>query len=198
MRDRTKEPLHLEGHTVVVDEMAPAYFSYVIQWRNDKTLNRYINQPTVLTMESQRKWYEEYYLRDDTQGMVIISDKKTRTPFATHGWTDYDTEKKQCISGRLLLSDSRYALNIVDGVLTLADYLYKFVNKMYSHVVKDNERSLRWDYMLGFQQHAGKIEYPDKILVNGMELYELYRDIDMYKEAKSKLPNTIRRLISLD
>ena len=144
LRDKRKEPLRLEGSTVMLDEIRPEYFPYVIMWRNDKNLNRYINQPEELTPEKELNWYENIYLNDNTQGFMIMTDKESMKPFATLGWTDYDPVKRQCIRGRLMLCDSCYALKLMEGTLILSDYLYEFVDVIYSHISTSNKRSLRW------------------------------------------------------
>lgn len=103
LRGENFAPLRLEGKHVILDEISPKYFHYVIEWRNNPTLNRYLNQPFKLTMELEKKWYEEVYLKDATQDFFIMVDKKTGTPFATIGNTDIDLKNKVCINGRLLL-----------------------------------------------------------------------------------------------
>ena len=67
-----REKIKLEGKLVTLEEIEPKFFPYVIKWRNDPKLNRYLNQPFVLTEELERKWYEEKYLPDDTQGFLIV------------------------------------------------------------------------------------------------------------------------------
>ena len=80
--------LHIEGKSVIIDEIKPEFFPHVILWRNDKNLNRYLNQPYELTLEKEKDWYENIYLKDKTQGFVIMTDKENLTPFATMGWTE--------------------------------------------------------------------------------------------------------------
>ncbi len=151
LRDKRKEPLRLEGSTVMLDEIRPEYFPYVIMWRNDKNLNRYINQPEELTPEKELHWYGNIYLNDNTQGFMVRTDKKSMTPFATIGWTNYEPAKRQCIRGRLMLSNPCYALKLIEGSLIFSDYLYEFVDVIYAHISTSNKKSLQWNSLMGFE-----------------------------------------------
>ena len=66
--------VRIEGKFVILDELQPKYFKYIIKWRNDPELTRYLNQPFKLTMELQTKWYEEKYLNDKSQGLFVMID----------------------------------------------------------------------------------------------------------------------------
>ena len=193
MKDR--KPLRLEGKFVILEEISPKYFSYVVEWRNNPELNKYLNQNFELTIELEKKWYEEVYLKDSTQGLFILLDKNNGTPFATQGWTNMDTEKRICISGRLLLGNPRYARHpgFIEGVLRVSDYLLEFADVMYTHIVKDNTKGIHHAMTCGFKPNEGKIQYPQEIFVNGMELTEYYCTKEMHEKARDKLLKVLLR-----
>ena len=60
----------LEGKFVRLEEISPKYFSKVIEWRNNPENNKFLNQPFKLTMELQKKWYEEKYLNEGFYGYI--------------------------------------------------------------------------------------------------------------------------------
>ncbi len=188
-RDKLKNPLQLEGKTVILEEISQKYFPYVIEWRNNPDLNKYLNQPFKLTMELEKKWYEEKYLPDDTQGMLIVIDKKTATPIGTQGWGNMDFENKICTGERLILGDRNFqgAPSFLESFFTIGDYLYKFVNVMYGHVVKQNKHTLNLDIMVGWQLNKGNVQFPKNLFVNGMEQLELYRSKEMFLAAKQRI-----------
>ena len=197
MRNKESDYLILNGISVILDEIKPKYFPYVIQWRNDKELNRYLNQPYVLTMENQTKWYEEKYLKDDTQGFMIMVDKETGIPFATLGWTDMDKEHRECILGRLLLGNPSFnnSPSFLEAFFLLGDYLYKFVDIMYIHVGVENRKALRLNKKFGFVPNDGIIRYPHELHVNGDESrkqIELYRTKEAYQAIRKKLFEDIK------
>lgn len=188
MRDKKKEPLRLEGKTVILEEIAPKYFPYVVEWRNNPELNKYLNQPFVLTEEKERDWYENIYLNDDTQGLMILIDRETGTPFGTSGWTHMDLAKKQCIAGRSLIGnlEFRSSLPSVECGVILSDYLYSFVDTMYCHVVTENRKVIALNKHGGYAISTADIKYPEECLVNEMTLTELFRTKEMYKRANKK------------
>ena len=186
MRDKEKNPLHLEGKTVILEELTPKYFPYIIEWRNNPNIGKWFNYQTVLTMESEKKWYEEVYLPDEKQVLMIRLDKKNMTPFAASGWVDMDLQKKQCIGARLMLGNPDYGRHpaFLEADFILGDYIYEIVDIMYCHVIKNNRRALRHNKTLGYILNDKNIQYPEETFVNGHELYELYRTKDMYLNVR--------------
>ena len=188
-RDKLKNPLRLEGRAVILDEIQPKYFPYVIEWRNNPKLNRFLNQPFELTMELETNWYEKKFLHDNTQGFMVMIDKETMIPFGTIGWTDFDSAKRRLISGRLILGNSHYAHQpaFLESSIVLDDYLYNFVDIQYCHVVKENRKALHFDTFRGFAENKGEIQYPHELFVNGMEQIEFYRTKEMYLEMRKNI-----------
>ncbi|AME03132.1 GNAT family N-acetyltransferase [Selenomonas sp. oral taxon 136] len=169
---------HLNGSMTKLREVTPAYFPYIISWRNDPANNRYLNQPYRLDMEKQRAWYE-HYMADDTQGLLVVVDKEYDTPFATMGWTAYDAERHRCITGRLLVGDRRYrgSAHFAEATLLFADYVYDTlgVDVCYAHIVRENAASLRYHEKYGFHPNEGEMQFPEERIVNGMEQVEYLR-----------------------
>ena len=170
--------IRLDGQSVYLAEAVEAYFPYIIAWRNDPENNRYLNQPFLLTMEKQCVWYE-YYCTDPTQGLLIVVDKETDTPFATMGWTDYDSERRRCITGRLLVGDRRYrgSLLFAEASFLFAGYMYSAfdVDTCYAHIVHENIASIRYHEKYGFHRNDGVVQFPDELIVNGMRQGEYVR-----------------------
>ncbi len=185
--------MRLLGNFALLEEIEPKHFSYVIAWRNDKKLNKYLNQPFVLTLESQQNWYENIYLKDHNQKFMIMIDKETNLPFGTIGLTDLDRENKVCIMGRLLLGNTDYAQHPAfwEAVFIFSDYTYTLADIDYIHVVKENRNALRLNKILGFIPNESEIKYPDELFVNGMEQIELYRTKEMYLKMREKLFNVL-------
>lgn len=177
--------LRLNGKYVYLEEVQPKYFPYIIEWRNNPENNRFLNQPFKLTIELQTKWYEEKYLMDMTQGLFVALDKKNDVPFATIGWTDYNSDKKICIAGRLLVGNLLYrgSLEWKNAVKLANDYLYYIlgVETVYAHIVKENTASIKWHEKWGYSINE-RFKFPKEKVVNDMEQIEYYRTYDMYKQ----------------
>lgn len=182
--------LVLEGKFVRMVEITPEYFDYVIEWRNDPEKNKFLNCPEKLTFEKQSKWYNEKYLKDDTQGMLICINKRDNVPFGTYGWTDLDREKRQCILGRLMLGDVKYGRSpaFFEFMFLISDYLYEMVDVMYTHTSPYNQHSLNYGKLMGFirgdQEHA---QYPHELYVQGNKQrpqIEFYRTKSMYLDIR--------------
>ncbi len=186
MRDKRKRPLRLEGKTVILEEIAPKYFSYVVEWRNNPALNKYLNQPFVLTEEKERDWYESVYLKDDTQGLMIMVDKEHGIAFGTCGWTNMNLKEKRCIGGRIIRGDDSYkgSSAFYESFFVLADYLYNCVDIMYAHVVKENIPSLRLHERIGYIRCLYGFQYPEERFINGMEQVEFRRDKTNYAKCR--------------
>ena len=185
---------HLNGSMTKLREVTPAYFPYIISWRNDPANNRYLNQPFHLNMEKQRAWYE-HYMADITQGLLVVVDKENDTPFATMGWTDHDVERHRCITGRLLVGDRRYrgSAHFAEATLLFADYVYDTlgVDICYAHIVRENAASLRYHEKYGFHQNEGEMQFPEERIVNGMEQVEYLRRREDWRGVRETAVNRI-------
>ena len=197
MRNKQKDIIRLEGISVILDEIQPKYFPYVIKWRNDKELNKFLNQPVDLTMESQTKWYEEKYLKDDAQGFMVMVDKRTDIPFGTIGWTELDKKKRICIMGRLILGNSDYKNSpaFLESFFVLSDYIYSFVDTVYIQLDPNNKKACRLNKRFGFVPNEGIIQYPHALIVESepdRKQIEHYRTKEMYQVVRKKLFEDIK------
>lgn len=177
-----KKNIILEGNHVYLEEICPKYFTKVIEWRNNPEFNKFLNQPYKLTVELQDKWYDQY-LQDDTQGLLVLIDKKNNIPFGTMGWTNLDRVQKICITGRLLIGNLEYrgSSYFKEAAKIFNDFLYKECNVeiMYAHVVEDNIASIKWHKKWGYCINSN-FKYPEEMIVNGMKQIEFYRSFDDY------------------
>ena len=181
----------VEGKFVRLEEICPKYFSKVVEWRNNPENNKFLNQPFKLTMELEKKWYEEKYLNDMTQGLFIMIDKKNNKPFGTIGWTDYDKEKNICIAGRALVGDYEYrgSKEMTEAYLLFQDYIYENmqVKTAYIHVVDENVKVISLNKKWGYLPNKGVICFPNELLVNGMKQTEYCRTYEQYQKARKKI-----------
>lgn len=203
MRNKQKEPLKLVGRGVVLEEIRPEYFEPVIRWRNDPGLNHFLNQPESLTMEMETSWYENCYLPDDTQGFLVMVDKKSGVPFGTIGWTDMDIQRRQCVGGRLLLGNPAYRNSgqFMESFFVFGDYLYQFVDCLYGHVGVKNRRAIYLNKMLGYHPNEGTIEYPEELYVKGdhsRPQTEYMRTREEYEQMKARLLPTLSAILYED
>jgi len=170
--------IRIEGKYVIVEEVQPKHFEKIIEWRNNPEFNKYLNQPYKLTMELQKKWYERY-LNDPSQGLFVVIDKKTNKPFATMGYTDYDSKEKALISGRLLVGEIEYRGSVEwqEATQIVFDYYYRIlgVKIIYAHIVRENIASIKWHEKHGFSLNITKVQYPLELQVNGMVQSEYIR-----------------------
>lgn len=188
----------IDGKFVRLEEIQPRHFADVIKWRNDPELNKFLNQPFKLTLEKQTKWYEEIYLKDDTQGMFIMVDKANNKAFATIGWTDYMPHENIVIAGRVLVGEYKYSASkeLIEGYLLLYDYLYEIygVKVVYSHVVNDNKKVVSLLQRFGFSKNIDCVRFPTELIVNGMYQTEYAMIFEKYIPVREKIKNIINSL----
>ncbi len=186
-----RENIILEGRFVRLEEICPKYFAKVIEWRNNPENNKFLNQPFKLTMEIEQKWYNEKYLKDGTQGLFVLIDKKNDMPFGTLGYTDYNEKEKICISGRVLVGDINYRgrKEFLEATILYNDYLYHRLNVkiVYAHIVVDNKDSISWSKNWGFRLNISTIKFPEELIVNGKKQNEYIRTLNDYITIKDKI-----------
>ena len=189
--------IQCEGRMVYLASLEEQYFPYIIDWRNIPENNRFLNLPFVLTMEKQQAWYETY-LTDATQGLLIVVDKENDTPFATMGWTDYDSAARICITGRLLVGERCYRGSslFAEATLIFADYVYATlgVDTCYAHIVCENVASIRYHEKYGFHQNEEMAHFPNELVVNGMEQVEYIRSKDDWTAVRQTVEQRLSEL----
>ena len=188
-----REKIHLEGKLITMEEIEPKFFPCVVEWRNDPTLNRFLNQNFILTMEKEQSWYENIYLPDDTQGFLIGIDRESKKPFGTLGWTDLNLSTRRCILGRLVVAEmNEYPMQAFEMEFLLGEYLYQFTDEHFCHVVKENRRAIKFDKFTGFVENDGEIQYPEETRINGMELIEFKRSRDQFETARENFYKVVK------
>ena len=188
--------IKLIGDIVILEEVSPKYFDYIIRWRNDEENNRFLNQPFSLNLERQKQWYH-HYTQDNTQGLLIMIDKQSHEPFGTVGWTNLDLNLKRGISGRLLVGNHKYnaSKQLIEGMILHSDYMHEALGleEIYVHVVKENKKTISFNKKLGYQENLNECKYPKELFVNGMNQIELFRKKNDYYIARNKILKLIRK-----
>lgn len=192
MRDKETNPVRIEGLCVVLEEIRPEYFDDVIRWRNDPKLNKYINQPFKLTRENEMAWYREHYLQEESQGLFMVLDKKTGKVFGTNGFTHYDSQRHQCVWGRLMAGEVEYQGSpyLIEGILRALEYMFYTLdcNRVYCHMAAANLASKRICERFGFAEHEGLAEYPELLTACGdNSMYELLATREAFAQAREKM-----------
>ncbi len=132
----------IRGHKCKLVEIEEKYFVDVINWRNTPSINKYLNQSFKLTLELQRKWYENY-LKDGTQILYIILDENDN-PVGTTGYTNIDYINRCAVGGRLIIDDKYRGTEItLYYTVALAKEAYKYFDYIYCHIVSDNVKAIR-------------------------------------------------------
>lgn len=190
-----KRNIELTGRFVILKEIQPEFFKYIIEWRNNPELNKFLNQPFKLTMELEKQWYEEKYLNDMTQGLFVLIDKKNNVPFGTLGYTDYNSKEKICVGGRALIGNSNYigGKEFNEAVILLNDFLYNDLNVevIYGHIAINNKKIISWNKKMGFIKNLNNIRFENELNVNGIKQEEWYRTKSGYEKARMKIVNLL-------
>jgi len=186
----SRKKIHLQGNMVAMKEMDEGDFDQIIQWRNDPEINRYLNQPYVLTYQMQEKWYCEKYIPSDDI-LLIFMEKTTGIKFGTVGTYDLSEKHRCTVTGRLIVGERQFrgSPELLEGMLLFYDFLFyeMSLHKLYCHVVKDNKRAMLFNRRFGFVENTEEIIYPHHCEVNNMKLVEMVCDLKNYERKKIEL-----------
>lgn len=176
------------GKSVLLEEVNPQYFDFIIKWRNDEILNKYLNQPYKLDQKKQQIWYENY-LRDQSQSLMVIIDKNRHLPIGTIGFTNLIINNS-CIEGRRLIGEREYlgSLQSKEAVILFHDYLFQqfALRYIFCHIVKNNFYSIRSHKRFGYIENINPV-YTEELYCNGMEQTEFILSKErFYKLHKNK------------
>lgn len=159
----------IEAYKCKLVEVEEKYFENIISWRNDPSINKYLNQPFKLTFKLQKKWYDNY-IKDDTQMLYVIINENEE-PVGTVGYTNIDYIGRTAVTGRFILDHKYRGTDIIlNYSVALAEEAYKNFDYIYSHIIADNVRAIRTNIKNGARLNNNP-KYPelcsnDKYIMN--------------------------------
>ena len=190
---------NLVGKKTLLTEFEPKFFEYVVRWRNDEELNKYLNQPFKLTLELEKKWYEEKYFGDSSQMLYVMLDRANNKPFATMGYTDYDADAKICISARLIAGEREYqgSVHLIEGLFLFFDCVYNRLNveTIYSHVVRENIMSLRLQKRFGLIENIAPPVFPEYLKASKFPMVEIIGTRERFEKSRKKIEQFLSEVI---
>jgi len=186
------------GRKVILTEIEPKFFEPLIKWRNDTELNKYLNQPFVLTLDSEKIWYEQKYLNDSTQMLYIMLDKENEKPFGTMGYVNYDEKEKICISARLIAGKREHqgSVHLIEGLYLFFKHLYEDlkIQTIFSYVVKENIQSLRLQKRFGLFENPNPPKFPERLKDNALPMVEIVGTPETFKKSVVKVEQFLNSL----
>jgi [ribosomal protein S5]-alanine N-acetyltransferase len=193
-----RKNIALLGTSVTLRGINESDFERMVAWRNDPEINRYLNQPFVLTMDSQTQWYRQKYLPTGDLLFVFV-ENRTGTRIGTLGLNDYDPDRRIGISGRLLIGDKRYrgSFEMLEGNLLFYDFLFDVLQllQVYCHIVPGNTKAIALDTRLGFVPHRDEV-FPEHCHAGAVELMEMVNTPDSYARKKQELRPMIEHFLA--
>ena len=181
----------LDGVNIRLEEVEPKHFQDIIAWRNDPKLNEYLNQPFKLTLEMQERWYQDY-LADETQTLFVLYNKVKSNYAGTYGITNYNSTKRQLVTGRLIVADNSLRGLLYEMEVVFSDYLYQRADTFYSHIMEANTKALRWNEAMGYRPNTGAAVFPELLEIRPEPMVESLRTREDYLKIRPKLARFIR------
>ncbi len=183
----------IEAYKCKLVEIEEKYFESIISWRNDPSINKYLNQPFKLTLELQRKWYENY-IKDDTQILYVILNENDEA-VGTTGYTNIDYFGRTAVTGRFIIDHNYRSTDIIlNYSVALAEEAYKNFDYIYSHIIVDNVRAIRTNIKNGARLNDNP-KYPE-LCTNDKFIMNEYVSIkeDFYNSSNYKLYLKLREI----
>lgn len=125
----------------------------IIKWRNDPDLNEFLFSDNVITLESHRKWFEDYkQLGNRKEFLIFVRD--IYKPIGTVGLSLIDKHNKKAEYGIIIGEKEYMGKGYAKEASTLIlSYAFNdlLLNKIYLRVFEDNYRATKMYESIGFK-----------------------------------------------
>ena len=138
----------IEGEKVFLREMEIADSDYVVKWRSDNEILKWMKKQDKITLNSHKQWFSSPKLdRVD----YIICDQNTKKPIGTLNFTNIDGQVAE--AGKMLGDKAYWGGGYAKEAFSLwIDFGFKFLKleKIYIHTREDNVGNIILNQKLGF------------------------------------------------
>lgn len=171
------QDLVLEGYGVKLKRLTHDKIELLRQWRNDPKIQQYMIYRETITPEMQERWFQK--INNDNNFYFIIEYEGNEVGCVNI--KDVDYEKKCGETGTFIYDFNLHHTGVsYKAAMCLRDFAFDVLklDMVYSHVLKNNLRSIRFLTKMGtvLQEEHIDDDYAKYILTQ-----------EAYKSAKSRL-----------
>jgi UDP-4-amino-4,6-dideoxy-N-acetyl-beta-L-altrosamine N-acetyltransferase len=143
----------IEGERINLLELKEEDNPLIVKWRNKDEVRRNLLSHSILTLESQQIWFEDYQ-KDDTDQTFIIFVKEDEEKIGTVSLNDIDMEKKDSEYG-IMIGEQKYLGKGYAKEATIMILKYAFehllLNRVTLKVLDNNLPAIKLYDKLGFK-----------------------------------------------
>jgi UDP-4-amino-4,6-dideoxy-N-acetyl-beta-L-altrosamine N-acetyltransferase len=145
----------IEGHSVLLAEIAAHDLETVRQWRNDPSISRFMLTQQEITQPQQQAWFNKIRQATD-QKHFIISYKGDKIGVANIKTVEGEAiDRQQVLEAGIYIADNRYRGTVLAffPALALNDYCFNelMCEKLVARVLPDNTAALRFNETMGYK-----------------------------------------------
>ncbi len=123
----------------------------LMEWRMRPDITKYMFTNPVLTMETQKKWYEKLKTDNSQMRWVIYYED---IPIGSYYLVDIDYRNKRCEGGEFIAEKKYRSLDLSISLSCNAyDYVFDVLglNRIYGYIIPENKNIIALNKMRGFE-----------------------------------------------
>ena len=139
-----------ESPRLLYREICAADAEYVVRWRSDPAIYKYLRMSKPLTMKNHLEWYEKIYLKDLSRIDFIVTEKVSMMSIGTvcvSGLRGNSGEVGVAI-GEVAFQGQGYATEAVNAIV--CEYVKAGISIFYAEIHPENLPSIRIFEKCGF------------------------------------------------
>jgi UDP-4-amino-4,6-dideoxy-N-acetyl-beta-L-altrosamine N-acetyltransferase len=144
----------ISGKTIELRCLEHDDLSRIVEWRNQKEIRKFFFDKSLISMSSQKKWFERY-LEDPSKEIFIAVSKQTTKPIGMIGLYQIDPNNHKAEIGSTMVGDpSMWGKGTAAEMIGLVlEYAFEDLNlnRIYAYAVDYNKGSVRVKEKCGFQ-----------------------------------------------
>lgn len=139
-------------------------------WRNDPRVSRYMEFRGTITPEQQKRWFDS--INNDSNYYFIVEHGAAKVGLINLRHVDRQAGTGE---GGLFFAPDYEAGAIVAFAVVLALYDFAFdtlgLRTTQAHILRDNERAIRYNLALGYELHPGQADVENQLYLLSPERY---------------------------
>jgi RimJ/RimL family protein N-acetyltransferase len=137
-------------HNITIDDFPPDRLSSIVQWRNDRAVNKYLRQG-MYTLEAVQEWYGQYFAQAENKLFAVYADGML-IGYGTleHMDATHRSGEIGIVIGEVHYWNKGLGAMVVKQITTLAFTIYH-LHRVYAVIQGGNIASMRCFEKVGFQ-----------------------------------------------
>lgn len=163
--------MKIRAYNMVLERLKQEQIEMLRQWRNSEEIKKYMAFREEISPEMQANWFHSINNKNNHYFIIHLDEQ----PVGLINGKDANYEDKS-VEGGIFLVEKKYWETLLPASVSVSftDFGFDLLGfeKIYAHILKDNQRAISYNHQLGFELCEGEAENYNQLYVLTKERYQ--------------------------